>query len=63
MIKVFDRPVTYAYELLAKLRVLTLTGQDEDGELEWVGPHDAWQQIEEEENAILWENQFQKLWK
>lgn len=27
----------YAYELLPRLKYLTLSGQDEDGELEWIG--------------------------
>jgi hypothetical protein len=39
-----------AYELLARLRLLVLAGQDEDGDLEWIG---KWQNIEREEEIIL----------
>jgi len=41
-----------AYELLAKLRRLTLCGQNEEGELEWVGTSSQWDLATEEE-AIL----------
>ncbi len=31
-----------AYELLAYLKYLVLTGQNEDGELEWIGKTSEW---------------------
>ena len=31
------------YELLPKLTYLTLVGQDEDGELEFIGTEEAWE--------------------
>lgn len=31
-----------AYQLLARCTHLTLWGQDEDGDLEWVGTNDHW---------------------
>lgn len=34
-----------AYELLADLRHLTLVGQDEDGDLEWVGTDKQWNRV------------------
>lgn len=37
-----------AYELLARLRLLVLCGQDEDGELEWLGTQQKWNQVESE---------------
>lgn len=42
-----------AYQLLAKLRRLTLWGQDEDGELEWCGKSTAWNALAIEEEDIL----------
>ncbi len=45
-----------AYELLAKLRRLTLVGQNEDCELEWVGTSRQWDLETEEESIIRdWE--------
>lgn len=44
-----------AYELLAKLRILTLSGQDEDGDLEWIGTRDKWESLDKEERNILGE--------
>ena len=41
-----------AYELLAKLRLLTLAGC-EGGELLWIGTNDAWRQIANEEMSII----------
>lgn len=37
-----------AYELLAMLKYLTLTGQDEEGNLEWVGTDEQWRLAREE---------------
>jgi hypothetical protein len=37
-----------AYELLARCRHLTLAGQDEDGELEWMGTQEHWREVEKE---------------
>lgn len=39
-----------AYELLAHLKHLTLWGQDEDGEFEWVGTDKQWKLMREEIN-------------
>lgn len=50
----------YAAELLAKLRHLTLVGQDEDGELEWAGTERAWQTSRWAEKCIY---EFSNIWK
>jgi len=42
----------YAYELLPKLTNLTLTGQDEDGDLEFVGTNDQWLQANKMEQDL-----------
>lgn len=42
-----------AYELLAKLRILTLSGQDEYGELEWIGTRSQWNALEMMEENIV----------
>ena len=42
-----------AYQLLAKLRRLTLWGQNYDGELEWVGTTRDWNALAIEEEDIL----------
>lgn len=42
-----------AYQLLAKLRILTLWGQNYDGELEWVGKTRDWNALAIEEEDIL----------
>lgn len=47
--KPFERPVMYAYELLARCKHLTLGGQDEDGELEWIGTKEQFERVEAEE--------------
>lgn len=45
-----------AYQLLVKLRRLTLWGQDEDGELEWCGTSSQWNLSIEEESILRdWE--------
>ena len=41
------------YELLAKLRTMTLCGQNEGGELEWIGNDNDWRGLGVEEEAIL----------
>lgn len=47
-------PIVYkAYELLAKLRLLTLVGQNDEGELEWVGTTKQWKELKYEEESIL----------
>lgn len=38
-----------AKELLPKLRNLVIWGQDEDGDLEWMGTDKEWKQAEREE--------------
>ena len=40
-----------AYQLLARLKYLTLTGQDEDGDLEFWGTNDQWLSVNKEEQA------------
>lgn len=47
-----------AYELLAKLRILKLVGQNFDKELEWVGTTEQWDKISIEEESILRDNQI-----
>lgn len=49
-----------AYELLGKLRNLTLTGQNEEGELEWIGTDRQWRDSEIESEILLREfnNEF-----
>lgn len=42
-----------AYELLAKLRHLTLAGRNEEGELEWIGTTRQWDETIFEESRIL----------
>lgn len=42
----------YAYELLAKLKHLSLVGQDEEGNLEWVGSKYDWINAQREENKL-----------
>jgi hypothetical protein len=46
-----------ANELLAKLRLLVLSGQDIDGSLEWIGNDKEWKGLANEEESILrdWE--------
>lgn len=34
------------YELQVKLNNLTLSGQNEDGELEWIGTNEEWTAVE-----------------
>jgi hypothetical protein len=41
-----------AYELLARLKHLTLCGVDEDGELEWIGTRQAYDKVENEIEAF-----------
>lgn len=43
----------YAYELLARLRLLTLCGQGDDGELEWIGNSNEWGLLSIEEESII----------
>lgn len=43
-----------AYELLARLKYLTLAGQNEDGELEWIGTFTDWQNVTKEEMEWIW---------
>ena len=38
-----------ALELRAKLKHLTLAGQNPDGELEWIGTNEQWLKVNEEE--------------
>lgn len=49
-----------AYELLAKLRILTLWGQ-EDGELVWAGTDKQWKALKFEEESILRDNEIKKI--
>jgi hypothetical protein len=50
-----------AYELLARLNLLTLAGQDENGELEWIGNTKNWGGIELEQEAILRDYELSKI--
>ncbi len=38
-----------AYQLLARLNHLSLIGQDEDGDLEWMGTYRQWMEVSKEE--------------
>lgn len=66
-LKVGDRPVTFAYELLARCRHLVLAGRDEDGDLEWVGTKEQWQaSLIEEEDIVrnhIEHKPFAEIWK
>ena len=42
----------YAFQLLAKLRLLTLAGAN-NGQLEWIGTTEQWNKVDLEEEAIL----------
>jgi len=46
-----------AYQLLARLKLLSLCGQNEDGELEWIGTSWEWNNVIYLEDDILsaWE--------
>lgn len=52
-----------AKNLLAKLRMLTLVGQNNDGELEWIGTDKQWRWSELEEQGIDhdWNNNKPKI--
>lgn len=50
-----------AYKLLAKLRLLTLVGQNKQGELEWIGNDGAWDRLETEEESILRDYELTKI--
>lgn len=43
-----------AYELLPRLIYLTLTGQDDDGDLEFWGTNDQWLRVTKMEFDLLW---------
>jgi len=42
-----------ACDLLGKLNCLTLTGQNEEGELEWIGTSNQWRSSEIESEYLL----------
>jgi hypothetical protein len=46
--------IYFAYELLPKLRHLTLSGVNEEGELEWIGTFQEWQEVNYEEMKMIW---------
>lgn len=52
--------IQIAYEFLAKLRLLTLAGQ-EGGELLWIGPNSAWRELHSEEESILRDAELAKI--
>lgn len=41
-----------AYELLPKLIHLTLAGQDEEGNLEWIGTREQWDEAQRMEDTL-----------
>lgn len=43
----------YAFELLARLRILTLCGQGNDGDLQWIGNSNEWGLLSIEEESII----------
>lgn len=48
-----------AYELKAKLKHLTLFGQDNDKELEWIGTDSDWKKVRAEMKQWIEVGQFQ----
>jgi hypothetical protein len=44
--------IMLAYQLLARLRHLTLVGQDDEGELQFVDPCLNWTKVWREERAV-----------
>ena len=43
-----------AYEILARIYAgLQMCGQNEDGDMEWLGTYQQWQRVEEEERKVL----------
>ena len=54
--KIGSRPYIEAYQLLAKLRHLTLLGVDDDGELEWCGTYKQWAEVNSEELKLEYES-------
>ena len=52
-LRVGDRPVMFAYELLAKCKHLTLVGVDDDGDLRWVGAEMDWKLVEKDCDKAL----------
>ena len=49
--------------LLAKLRNLTLVGQNEDKELEWCGTDAQWSKVDNDAERILREWDIRKMYK
>jgi len=49
-----------AYQLLAKLRCLTLAGY-EDGQYVWIGKDKDWSKVEYEEESIMRDRSITKL--
>lgn len=49
----------YAYELLAKLRLLTLTV--EDGQIAWMGTNQKWKELGLEEESIIRDWELSKI--
>lgn len=50
-----------AYELLAKLRLLTLSGIDFEDELEWIGTDLQWRKCRYEEESIIRDYELSKI--
>lgn len=50
-----------AYQLLARLRLLTLAGINKYGDLEWIGTNQMWGQISNEEDLILVQWELNKI--
>ena len=46
--------VYMAYEVLAKCNHLVLGGQNEDGNLEWIGTKEEWAEANREETNAIW---------
>lgn len=53
--------MTKAYQLLAKLRCLTLAGKNSDGELEWIGTSQQWDEVGREEESILRDHEIRNI--
>jgi hypothetical protein len=57
------RQETTASEILSKCRHLTLCGQDEHGELEWIGTTDQYIQAEIDNVNIIHFAEVKKSWR
>lgn len=56
--------ITTARELLIKLTYLTLAGQNEDHELEWIGTQDQWNKVQwAEDGSAVYDPTHPDYWR